>query len=314
MTYSAVKAKWVSGNLQFTDTSGNVILEIDGPNRRIEPYNLLLVDSEGLVLGTGSDVTIQWNGTRLELAPTSGFWANCPYIAYPDPSLAFQYFQDFIGPVSLPAATGSGGGWKCHADSDPDVLAAAGSIGGHVQIAPETGSDKELYYQLGEKGTETFIEYVVSSGNQSWVEFRVAYTSVTNAANTIIGLAEEGCADSDFIADAGNDIADKDFIGFAVWEADPDAIAPIFQTSGSAFSDSDGTDIVPVAGTYLTLGLHFDGDTTLTYYANGTAKGALDISMTGFPNDEELSPFIGMKNGAGDAGLQLDWIRMIVER
>jgi len=313
MSVMNVNSRWSSGNLQFTDLSKNVILEIDGPNRRIEPYTMLMIDSLPVVIGTGSDVNIQWDGSYFSIGPSSGFWSNCPYIAYPDLSLAYHYHEDFVGPVSLPLQSGSGGGWKMFGDSDAVVTGDAGSLGGHLQMAPLTGSNSEAYFQLGEKGTETFIEYTKDSGKKSWVEFRVAYTSITNAANVIIGLAEEGAADSDFILDAGNDIDDKDFVGFVIWEGDPNAIDCIHQKSGGAFADP-GLAGVPVAGTYLTLGLYFDGAETVSFYKDGTAVQSADLDTVTFPTGEELAPFIGMKNGAQDAEVQVDWIRMVSER
>ena len=315
MTSKNVKGKWLDGNLRLVDSSNYKILEIDGPNRRIEPYILSLVDSEEIQLGTatGGDVVKTWNGSYMEYAPGSGFWATCPYLAYPDASLAFSWFEDFIGSITLPTATGAGGGWDAHADSDHDVTATAGTLGGTVKIAPETGSDKELYYQLGEKGTETYLEYTKNSGLKSWVEFRVAYTSVTNAQNIFVGLAEEGCADSDFIADAGADFADKDVVGFSIWEADPNAIDCNHKKSGGALADA-GLSGVPVAGTYLTLGLYFDGVETVSFYHNGTAVQTADLDTATFPTGEEMSPIIALKNGATDAAIEIDWIKIVAER
>lgn len=313
MPVTNVRSRWYSGNLQFTDTSGNTILEIDGPNRRIEMYNAMFSDGETITFGTGSDVTAQWTSEFLSIGPATGFWSGCPMPDYPDASTVYVWHEDFIGNVSFAATSGAAGGWKTSGDATYDVFAAAGSIGGQLQLAPETGSNNEVYHQLGEKGTETYIEYVKSSGKKSWVEFRVALTSVTNAANVLIGLAEEGAAAANFIADAGDDIADKDVVGFVVWEGDPDAIDCIHQKSGGAFADP-GLAAVPTAGGWLTLGLYFDGSETVSYYVNGTAVQTADLDTATFPTGEELSPILALKNGAGDAALQVDWIRMIVER
>ena len=233
--------------------------------------------------------------------------------AYDDPSEYFTYFNDFIGEVLLPTATGVAGGWKSSGDATYDVLAAAGSLGGQLQLAPETGSNNEVYFQLGQLGTETYMEYTKNSGFRSWIEFRVAYTSITNAANVLIGLAEEGSAAANFINDSGADIADKDVVGFVIWEGDPNAIDCIHQKAGAAFADP-GLAKVPVAGTFYTLGLYFDGVETVTFYVDGVAAQTADLDTATFPTGEELSPIIALKNGAADAALQIDWIRMVVER
>jgi len=315
MSVMNVRSKWSSGNLQFTDLSQNVILEVDGPNRRVEPYDLLMLDSYAFTMGTGTDVKAQWDGSYFSIGPNSGFWSNCPYFAYPDLSLAFNYHEDCTGIASLSqkAATATAGGWNLVADSDCVITADAGSLGGQLQIAPKSGSNNELYIQLGEKGSETFIEYTKDSGKKSWVEFRVAYTSITNAANIIVGLADETAAAADFINDAGNDIGDNDLVGFVIWEGDPNAIDCIHQKTGGASADP-GVAGVPVAGTFLTLGLYFDGAETVTYYKDGTAVQTADLDTATFPTGEELSPIIALKNGAADAELQLDWVRMVCER
>lgn len=263
--------------------------------------------------GTGKAFPFSLSKFYEEFNPATGMWKDCPYLAYPDPSVNYQYSEDFIGHVTLPTSTGSAGGWKAAGDATYDINAAAGSLGGQIQLAPETGSNNEVYFQLGELGTETFLEYTKNSGKKSWVEFRIALTSVTNAANVLVGLAEEGAAAADFINDAGADIADKDVVGFVVWEGDPDAIDCIHQKAGGAFADP-GLAGVPVAGTFLTLGLYFDGVETVSFYKDGAIVQIADLDTATFPTGEELSPIIALKNGAADAALQIDWIKMVVER
>lgn len=243
----------------------------------------------------------------------TGFWAGAPSMADPNPGNHFTYFNDFIGEVLLPVATGVAGGWKSVGDATYDVLAAAGSVGGQLQLTPETGSNNEVYFQLGQLGSETYLEYVKNSGKKSWVEFRVAYASITNAANILIGLAEEGAAAANFISDTGNDIADKDVVGFVIWEGDPNAIDCIHQKAAGVFADP-GLAAVPVAGTYLTLGLYFDGVETVGYYVNGSVVQTADLDTATFPTGEELSPILALKNGAADATLEIDWIKIVVER
>jgi len=310
--------------LAWTPYSG---YQIDGSNGEVDITNVANIDADNINGGiikvnddcellfgdpTAGDVQQSWNGTRLELAPVSGFWANCPNLAYPNPSGAFSFFEDFIS-VSLPLASGVGGGWTALGDATYDVLAAAGSIGGQVQLTPETATNNEVYFQLGQIGTETYIEYVKDSGNKSWVEFRVAYSSITNAANIVFGLAEETSAAADFIVDTGDSLADKDFVGFVVWEGDPNAIDCNYQKAGANFVDA-GLSGVPVAGIYLTLGLYFDGVDTVTWYHNGVAVQTALVSATLFPTAEELSPILAIKNGAADGTLEIDWIKIVVER
>ena len=243
----------------------------------------------------------------------NGMWADCPHLAMVDPSVAYMFMEDFIGHTALPTSSGSAGGWKASGDATYGIAAAAGTTGGKVEFTTATGSNNELYIQLGTLGTETYIEYVKSSGKKSWVEFAVAYPSITNAANTFIGLAGEGSAAANFINDNGADYADKDLVGFVIWEADPDAIDVNYQITGSGFADG-GLSGVPVAGTQLRLGIYFDGAETVTFYHNDVAVQTVDLDTATFPTGEELSPIIALKNGAGDAAITVDWVKMVVER
>jgi hypothetical protein len=313
MPVTLIKSSWVNGDLVFQKVvaTGNPQYEfgIDGTGLDVIFYgdtasaNMLWDESANSLVFSG-DATI---------GPASGFWAGAPSAAITDPSNAYKWHEDFIDGLRLPAASGSTAGWKSSGDATYDLAAAAGSIGGHIQTAPETGSNNEVYFQLGERGTETYIEYVKDSGLKSWVEFRMTLDSITNAANTFVGVASEGAAAANFIADAGDDFADVDLLGFVVWEADPDAIDCTHQLTGGAFADP-GLAGVPVAGTAFTLGLYFDGAETLTYYYNGSAVQTADLDTATFPTDEEMSPMIALKNGAADAGIDIDWITMVVER
>ncbi|MBW2638000.1 MAG: hypothetical protein JRC86_10860, partial [Deltaproteobacteria bacterium] len=262
---------------------------------------------------SGNDGKIQFHDNIIQKGPATGFWAGSPDLAYPDPGEIFTWFEDFVGHVSLPASSGSAGGWKAAGDATYDIVAAAGSLGGQIELTPETGSNNEVYFQLGEIGTETFLEYVKDSGKKSWVELRIAYASITNAANILVGLAEEGAAAGNFIHDDGNDLADKDVVGFVIWEGDPNAIDCIHQKAGGAFADP-GLAAVPVAGVFLTLGIYFDGAETVGFYVNGSVVQTADLDTATFPTDEELSPILALKNGAADATLQIDWIKIVVER
>lgn len=254
--------------------------------------------------------------TTLDLVTTNvthgtGFWADAPSKASNDMSTAFFYENDFVGEVLFPVATGVANGWKSVGDATYDVLSAAGTLGGWCLLTAETGSNNEVYQQMGQIGTETFVEFTASSGKEVWLEFNLTPVSVTNAANFLVGLAEEGSAGANFIADAGNDIADKDVVGFVVWEGDPNALLAIYQTAGSAFATAFSTAITV---TNMTLGIHFDGVTTVTWYVDGTAIGTKATSVTGFPDTEELSPILAVKQGAADGGINLDWIKLVSER
>lgn len=271
------------------------------------------------------DLDVSGTITSAGVTP-GGFWEDVPLNYYFDPSLAVVWQEEFIA-VGLDTANGvfttvSGkvqsatnatlAGWKHVGDAGWTLTQAAGEINGLLTVTHVTGSNNEHYMQVGELGTETFYEYVKSSGKRSWVAFNFASTDITSsAANFFVGLAEEGCAAADFIADAGNDVADKDVIGFVQWEANEDTIEVLYQTAGGAFIDTFKTVITT---DLMELGIYFDGDSTVTFYKNGTAIGSILTTATLFPDGEELSPIIATKGGAADRVLNLDYIKSVVER
>jgi len=241
----------------------------------------------------------------------TGFWAGAP-LPNSDPSTSFQFFEDFIG-TPFVVTTNAWEGWFAFGDASYVITQPAGTLGGVVSVTPVTGSNNEVYFQLGELNTATFIEYTISSGKKSWAEFRFAIDDTSADTGFVaIGFAEEGSAAGNFLADAGNDIADKDFIGAILFEDKTDTIKFIYQTSGSAFVTLDSTEIDSMG--YHSFGISFDGDSTVSFYWDGSLVNTVLTSATGFPDAEELSPIIAVKNGAQDKSLFLDWIKFISER
>lgn len=264
------------------------------------------------ITGTTSMTGIDSLSVTGGITAGTGFWAGAPSQASNDMSAAFFYKEDFIG-TPFVVTTNAWEGWKAAGDASYVVAAPTGTLGGIVSLTPATGSNNEVYFQLGELGTETFIEYTISSSKKSWVEFRFAIDDTSADTGFVaIGLAEEGSAAGNFLADAGNDIADKDFIGAIIFEDKTDTLKFIYQTSGSAFVTLDST-IIDSMG-YHTFGINFDGDSTVAFYWDGSEVATVFTSATGFPDGEELSPIIAVKNGAQDKSLFLDWIKFISER
>ena len=198
----------------------------------------------GADIGTGGAL-LTLTSTVIELAGTitsgTGFWDDCPSQASNDISSAFFYVEDFIG-VAYDTTYGavnsdaSFEGWLTVADDGAAITSTAGTLGGIIQITPNSGSNQEVYMQLGELNTETFVEFTASSGKEVWLEYRVASDDITgSAAAWFVGLADEAANAADFMDDGGADFGDDDFVGFYQAEANEDTIEFIYQTTGSAF-------------------------------------------------------------------------------
>lgn len=281
--------------------------------------NAEITDAEvtALALLTQTEIEILDGATlstaELNVLDSDDFWDGAPNKANNDMSVAFFYENDFVGDILFPTSTGAANGWQATGDATYDVLAAAGALGGWCLLAPEAGSNNELYLQMGQLGTETFVECTASSGKEWWLEFNLTPSSVTNAASWFVGLADETAEGADFINNDGNDFEDEDFILMGVFEGDPNGLQCLWQTTGADF-DTAASGTVNITAKNYTLGFHFDGATTLSYYVDGTVLATQSISATGFPDTEELSPIIAMKQGASAININLDWIKLVAER
>ena len=234
-------------------------------------------------------------------------------VSQSDISGYFVYVNDFVGDILFPTSTGAANGWQATGDATYDVLSAAGTLGGWCLLAPEAGSNNELYLQMGQLGTETFVEATSASAKAWLIEFNLTPSSVTNAASWFVGLADESAEAANFINDDGDDFADEDVILMGVFEGDPNGLQCLWQTTGAAF-DTAASGTVNITAKNYTLGIGFDGATTVTYYVDGLALATQAITATGFPDTEELSPIIAMKQGATAININLDWIRLVSAR
>jgi hypothetical protein len=275
--------------------------------------NLQFDDDYSLKFGTGNDVEMNWNGTYFEGPnPTSGMWANCPSTAYSDPSGYFYFMDDFVGD---PAADSSAPlPWSSTDDGDSTAYALTSTdIGGVLHIVlTATDNDAAVMRLGGDSGN--ILEFVESSGDQWWFEARVK-VGHKGKVSVFIGLGNEGCLSTDFIADAGNDFSDQDLIGFVIWEASNPSVHWAFQTTGSAYAYGDQAVLTNDEG-WHTYGMHFDGDSTITGYIDGTAiASTVDTGTTKVPDGEEMSPLIFIKSQSGSAkNLYVDWVKVVSER
>lgn len=302
---------------RVTDKDGNPRLSVNTVTDAVE----IPAGTELQFRDSGADITSGTSG-RLDLTATTirlagnleqgtGFWARAP-LRSNDMSVAYFYEEDFIGTPQV-VTTNALEGWKTTADASYVIAHAAGSLGGLLSITPVTGSNNEIYMQLGEIGTETFVEFTAASGKEVWFEARITTDAVTDAGDIFVGLASTGMSAGNFINDAGNDFADGSFVGFVIWEAAPSVVQYVHQTTTTVFADVT-TGVAMVAGTYQTLGIHFDGGTSVEYYVNGTLVATVLTSVAGFPDTIEFSPLIAVKNGAQDKTLFIDWIKLVAER
>jgi hypothetical protein len=157
---------------------------------------------------------------------------------------------------------------------------------------------------------------ITSTGGAAWaLEARLKVSVLTDAkAGVFIGLlAGDVVLAGDTIVDGGT-LADVGAIGFQLKEADGDKFDVVYDKAGQTQNEHDDDYATPVADTYLTLGLYYNGTTIQMYLdgvATGTAMSAVDIAAADFPAADVLVPTIAIKAAhADDYTVTLDWLRV----
>lgn len=242
-----------------------------------------------------------------------------------DPQEGYGLFEDFEcfgGSVTTNVGTymARSGAWKSYEDTSTSITPAA-RVNGEIDIATDTTDNNEVWLQSGYSQAAPFK--IASTGGKKLIfEARIKIDNVTNSkAGFFVGLAEEGLAAANTIADAGT-IASKDLIGFFRPEGDGDGIDFVYRLAGQAMQTVI-EDIPSALSTYTTLGFVFDPNEDdshkITVVVDGVAQNTFvtqtNIEAATFPDGEELAPIIGLKNATTTAVvLTADWLYAFQKR
>lgn len=239
-----------------------------------------------------------------DLRGPSQFWGPLRPWEGIDPNDGWGHFDDFF------FLNATGGGLTIEEGDDKASLATiATAMGGVARIAITGDDNEQATFQFGDAASAALrFGGTTPTGGRAWFEARVRSSSVTNnVLGMFLGVAEENSAGAaDFIADDGADIADKDVIGYMVFNDDGDSVDFIYQTAGSAFGTHQAGITSLTADTWIKLGFEFDGNDKIYPYIDGVKWDTpLDIDTTGVPDGEEMCPILSVKVSS-DAALNVD--------
>ena len=205
-----------------------------------------------------------------------------------------------------------------------------------VEQIADTATEKGLV-QLAVDGNAANDEAVLQWGrglgapfklvdNDLVFEARFSLSAITAAKWSIgLGLGEVGMGATDALfADTTGALADKNFLGFAHLYAEGAAFDGAYKADGQTYQDGATKTKLNalatcVAATYLKLGFRYRAHPKkVEWYVDGVMPGgtitpakltATEIDAATFPDDVLLAPIIGIKDIAGNAGLnlKLDW-------
>lgn len=257
--------------------------------------------------------------------PTKGVWADAPVLAViEDPSLGLYIHEDWERKIQLATmvTTANENGYY-------PLLSAGCTAIGNTTTAMTTASARGVrnYMILTTDGTNNLacgLQYagmtstpagiaVMDTGyGRMWYESIVSVSNVTTAnLNALIGLRDITASVVTDMANEGADIADIDFVGFAVLHDDGDGPDCIYQTTGSAFATVKSAAATLATSTWFKFGITFS-DPYVTYFINGVNVGQVDINTAGFPDGEVLTPYWFIKDDDAVAmTMNVGWWRFL---
>lgn len=224
-----------------------------------------------------------------------------------------KYTNHFVA-LPLDDQTRNPSEWKWVSDTATDSITLPVSLtGGVMNMACGGAGQDETYLQLGGATIATSAPFVIggASGvaNGYPVYFGARVKALEHAATSVfVGLAEEGASAANFLTDATGVIANKDFIGFNILVASATAWNATWKLTGQAVQAI--TSLAVNGDDWHTFEFFYDGATTVTFWADGTASSTLATTTAAtFPGGEEMSPILAIK-GQAAKNLQVDWLRV----
>lgn len=282
--------------------------------KRMEAGNINLLDNETFLLGTGPDVQMLWDASRLILGPPNGFWADCPLIGYANGhTLAYEFFDDFMD-FAVGDATSR---WTLGTTQGTAILGSAEASntpgpGGYASIGT-AGTSQYDYASIKPCSTNTGAPFKIAkdSGKKLWFECRIMVSSIVDA-NIMVGLFNEDVDDMSVDATGAESVQDGVYHRTIVATETEIDFAVNKDTTETEVKSNGGT---LGAATAITLGFKFDGVSTLTSYVNGTAEATTsEVDATNFPSDQGLTPAFFIKDaqsGGAAKRLYVDWVKVV---
>ncbi len=241
-------------------------------------------------------------------------------------SLIVEDFKTFGGlldsDLSATVGTyiGQAGHYYSYQDTGNTIAQLATDPNGVIAISTDGTDNDECWLQPGSATSVSgMISNTAGSDKVLVFEARVRPNKVANDEMAwFVGLTQEGRAVADQKADNTGVLADVDFIGFDVVQADGDALNVVYNVASGASSPVTLISGVQAltAATWYNIGLIYNPREVTTkrikFFVNNVEQstygtGTIIGTAAAFPNGEELQPLFGIKNGsAAAASLDLD--------
>lgn len=273
-------------------TSGNGVV-IDSVT--LKDGEVILTDNSSVTYGTGSDVSINWNGTYLEgNAAANAMWDGCPIKSDPNYIATAYDIEDDFYELDTTATVGK---WAAFNVGTGTTTILDDVAGGQLRLSCQATTDN-----AAEQLNLVSAPFLLAAGKTLWYETRIKITGDAQSEHSF-GLCALG---EDLTAVA--DVLPADGVSFSTQDA---------SLSVALTLSKDGTDTGAVAGvhtlvsgTWVTLGFKIDGLTSVTPYVDGVAGTAATAT---FNDNEAMCPYFLVRNGDATTTqiLDVDYVRVV---
>ena len=256
-----------------------------------------LEDNSETRYGTGDDVTIEWDGTRMAAkAAANAMWDGVPSKLDPNYLAGAFDFEDDFYEVDTDAVVGR---WAAeNVGTGTTTLADDAAGAGGVMLFTCQATTDNACEQL----TLVSAPFFLAANKTLYYETRLKIVGDVQS-EVSFGLVAKG---EDLTAVA--DVLPADGVSFSSQDGDL-AVALTLSKSGTNTGAVAAVHTM-VSGTYATFGFKIVGITSCTPYINGVAGTAATAT---FPNDQSLSPYFLVRNGDGSTQqiLHVDYVRVV---
>jgi len=273
-------------------------------------------------------LVVKYNSAGTAGQPSPSIWGGCPVeksLIAPD---ELTYLYDTFTMNFVANATQLGPWYVI--GTHPDTAIVADEADGVINISGSGAADDEAFICSGMLCNEVLKK---NSNKRLWFEASIKVLDGDADTSIICGLGEAELMAADAIANDPTSyptsaLADFDFIGFMAGTdgTNMGGIDTVYHQDGDSGTVTvvQADVVVNTAGTttnndvYKKLGFKFDGQSTVTFYVDGTAcTTTLDLDdLTGDKIDDALGIIIGIKDDVGTAvdDMQIDWVRFACDK
>ena len=232
----------------------------------------------------------------------TGVWADCPILAMRcDPTVAYEFFEDFMDQKGDATASQNMDGWTVTQASTGTVDIDDTAQGG-VLLIDSASSTATQGVQI--QYTEGTLPFIPVAGRDIWFECRLKVVDTYDKCEFFAGLSE---ADTTLINGSANTSANH--IG---WQCVTDDGVLLF-SSEKAGTGTTKASTTLVEDTYVRLGFHVKGVTSIDHYVNGVKQSTSHVTAN-IPIVGLTPSFVCQSGGTNDPILHLDWVRCIQVR